>query len=597
MNIMNFIPFYKYRQGMKILDKEDADSLLVRSGQYPKHIEPPVDMEYNRETRDMEAFFNIVKYAKYHKMDGVFKKFPHLQLKLDEMTANNAFLAEYADRLYERLDTYNRMSPSEQFQKDLKITFRRSIYGTVAILIMLGLLIGLGLPKIFVMNADRQFSNGNYVEAYKSYDNAPGIYAERMKELSKMNIYIQEHEFDEAKKVAESLTGLTISGKYPTDQLVNHVYYEKAQYYKSKKIWHESAVAYTQSSDYLDSQKQLIDVGHKAYDQLLEDKNWKRIIEIFVYLVGYQDSEEIMLQAMEQYYQEGLLLYNNGDFKESHKVFEFLSKYNYKNSNTMTMETQYQDALTFYSNQQFDEAISILEKITTYKDSNALLKESYYSMAILHVVSEPREALQYLLKAYNYKEANTLLQSGSIIPYGDWKVTEVNSSAINATSLIFNLENQVVLSDKTIPEIASQFDVLIPYQFEAGKFVNGQHFFEVIEVMSINKIKIKADNLTLTLVRTKPISSLVRTRGSVGLSDMIRSYFKPEQKNKNTNTENTDSELFEESEEKDELSLDEPSPETSTSVEESSTSTETENSSNTESETSSSEDDENKYEL
>ena len=84
-----YIPFYNYLQGKKLLEEEDAEDLLVSSGMYPKYIEPPVDQEYNEETRRIEAFFNINKFLKFHNLELIKEKYPSLVLKIDEATANN----------------------------------------------------------------------------------------------------------------------------------------------------------------------------------------------------------------------------------------------------------------------------------------------------------------------------------------------------------------------------------------------------------------------------------------------------------------------------------------------------------------------------
>ena len=55
--------------------------------------------------------------------------------------------------------------------------------------------------------------------------------------------------------------------------------------------------------------KELINAAYKAHPTLVKNKKYGAIVKIFVYLVGYQDAEELMLKAMEQHYLVGLREY------------------------------------------------------------------------------------------------------------------------------------------------------------------------------------------------------------------------------------------------------------------------------------------------
>jgi hypothetical protein len=522
-----YIPFWNYLQGKKLLEEEDAEDLLISSGMYPKYIEPPVDQEYNEETRRIEAFFNINKFLKFHNLEWIKEKYPSLVLKIDEATANNETLANYADGLVEKLTDYNESSATEQFEEDLRVTFRRSVYGTLAILAVLGLIIFGIIPFFLTSSGQRDFDNGNYQSAYNYFSTTKGLsdksHSGKMAKLSKMNLLIQEEKYDEALKMAKDMEGITIDG-HNTDNLRQYVFFQKGKYLSQKKKWEEAAYAFIEAGEYENAQQELINAAYKAHPTLVKNKKYGAIVKIFVYLVGYQDAEELMLKAMEQHYLVGLREYKNKNYSKALEVFKLLKKYKYKTSEAMEKEVLYQQSKELIEQQKPDEAIKKLSEIADFKDSSALLKELNYQKATQYIATDPYQALQYLLLSYNYKESNKLMLNGNIVIYGSWDITEMDNATITQYKMTFTGGNTVALG-KDIPEDISNEFSSETYTYDNGKFIANNKTLEVVEAITLNKIKIKTNGHTFTLERNKSLSGLAKNNSNLDLSILLPEYF------------------------------------------------------------------------
>lgn len=521
----SLIPFYSYLKGKKILERDDADHILATSGQYPKYIEPPVDMEYNKETRTYEAFFNLEKRLRFHKLDWVLEKFPKLVLFLDERTMNNAFLAKQSDKLHDKLMSYNSKTPSGQFAEDLKISLRKSIAGATAIFVALLLLVFGILPSVLSSGGERAFDKGDYKAAYSYFQKTPSSYADKMEQLSLMNVKIEEGKKDEALKIAGKLEGIPISSKYKTDTLKREVYYKTARIHEDAKEYFEAASNYKNAGDYMDAQQRLIKNGYKAYKPLLKEGKHREIISVFVYLVGYQDSEDLLLNSMEVYYQEGLTHFNNGDLEKASEIFTFLSKYKYKNATTMLSETTYLNGRTAMNEGNYAKAIEEFEKVIGFKDASSWYKEAHYASASQKILTEPFAALQHLLKSYNYKESNKLLMSGHIVIYGVWRVVEVDGATTAPSQFKFSSDNRLTVIEDEAKQLDGLFDTDQSYALNGSTFQAGDYSLETIEVTDINSIKVRVQGKTLTLKRQQSIALMKAEQTTLVVQDLVDAYF------------------------------------------------------------------------
>ena len=92
--------------------------------------------------------------------------------------------------------------------------------------------------------------------------------------------------------------------------------------------------------------------------------------------------------------------------------------------------------------------------------------------------------------------------NGNIVIYGSWDITEMDNATITQYKMTFTGGNTVALG-KDIPEdISSEFSSET-YTYDNGKFVANNKTLEVVEAITLNKIKIKTNGHTFTLERNK----------------------------------------------------------------------------------------------
>lgn len=545
---MEWIPFYTYLTGKKLLKEPNINERLIASGEYPKVIESPVDIEYNKEAMRDLAFFNFNKWIRFVRIEWMFRKFPQVQRKIDEMTYNNSRLAEYADGLHDRIQTYNELSPAEQFEQDLKKPLRRSIFVSIILLFFAFHLGTEVFPSMFASSGEKNYNAGNYQAALSDFQKGNDEYSKKMVQLSRMQLEVQKGNKEEALEIAEQMRGVSI-GSRPTDDLDREVHYKIGLMHEKKKEYYQAAMEFLAAGDYSDALSRMTLSGYKSYEGLKKDKEHEKIIKLFSHMVGYQDSEELLLKAMEAYYLEGLQAYDNLNFDTATKHFKLLAKYEYKNAQTLLYESNYQTGIQYLESGKIKEGIALLEEIAFFKDTRSILKETYYKQATMLVSNAPNEALQYLLKAYNYKEANKLLLNGSVVIYGNWLVTEQNGATIQDTHFSFNSQNQVRIIGDESGEVSKLF-LSEDYRYENGRFVFGKRYFEVIEVTDVNTIKLKVDETVLKLEREKPLSTMVTSKNMSSLFDDFVQFFETDelteegiQKEKETTESSSDDEF------------------------------------------------------
>jgi len=190
----------------------------------------------------------------------------------------------------------------------------------------------------------------------------------------------------------------------------------------------------------------------------------------------------------------------------------------------MEKEVLYQQSKELIEQQKPDEAMKKLSEIADFKDSSALLKELNYQKATQYIATDPYQALQYLLLSYNYKESNKLMLNGNIVIYGSWDITEMDNATITQYKMTFTGGNTVALG-KDIPEDVSNEFSSETYVYDNGKFVANNKTLEVVEAITLNKIKIKTNGHTFTLERNKSLSGLAKNNSNLDLSILLPEYF------------------------------------------------------------------------
>lgn len=424
---------------------------------YPKIYYDPTDEEIDAKTGKPYYYFNFTKTLRNGKLWFLEKILP--TKAIDDVLYDKGFLDGVADRQHEKSVRLNNMSAAEQYSRDLRnmgiliavlSVFIIATFGKITLSIVPDKKYEVALNTLNTKdyeNAYYQFTelgNKNLSIYYAKYSEAKMYYSvEKYKEAKEAFTLLQPYGEDVFKPLGINIDDEISECSY---QIALSYYYAN-DYESAKNIFKD---IYT----YSDATEKYYECGYKIAKEIYE--NWqdiddlKKSLKYFYKVRKYTTSDvsSYMTIITDTLYGKAENFYMQKDYKNALDIYSYLALFNYVNTedniiaSDMVSQCTYRYGLDLYMNRQYESARKALSEIPEYKDSYVLAKECIYNIASILYENNPVGSIAEYQKIVGYKNSDDTLYSSRLLPYGKWKIIEMNKSSITPISFNFYDDGQ-----------------------------------------------------------------------------------------------------------------------------------------------------------
>lgn len=486
---------------------------------YPKTYYDPTDEEIDEKTGKPYYYFNFTKTLRNSKVWFLEKILP--TKSIDDVIYDKGFLDGVADRQHEKAVRLNNMSAAEQYSRDLK---NMGILIAIVSIFTISIFAKITLSII----PDKKYETAINTLNIKDYENAYYQFTELgSKELSvyyakysEAKMYYSVEKYKEAKEAFTLLQpygedifkplGINIDDEISEcSYQIALTYYYANDYESAKNIFKE---IYT----YADSTEKYYECGYKIAKDIYE--NWqdtddlKKALKYFYRVRKYTTSDvtSYMTIITDTLYGKAENFYLQKDYEKALNIYAYLALFNYTNvednvvAADMVNQCTYRYGLDLYKNRQYESARKALAEIPDYKDSYVLAKECIYNIASILYENNPVGSIAEYQKIVGYKDSDDTLYSGRLLPYGKWKIVEMNKSSITAIDFNFYDDgqfrtNKQILSVAISTEASPQY-----YEWNGTNFATENNEYTI--TCSFNK-----DTNKMTMICQSPSQSVEYT--------------------------------------------------------------------------------------
>lgn len=455
-----------------------SDEEMLAKKHFPKTYYDPTDAEIDPETGETDYFFNIEKTLRNSNMLWITKIIP--LNTLDRLTYDKKIFDDYARRQHKKAEKLNASTAHEQYQYETRNKIFKALIGAgFAFICVLYVIFGI-IPKNNYNNAIEFYNQEDWENAYTAFTELGNYKSSKFySKYSEAMTKLLNKDYDGAKADFELLLDYQ---EYFTVSIQDAVYncdYQKAINEYTNRNYEEAMKIFATISDYDDATTYYYKCGYEIADTYYENGEYDKALDAFFKVKAYEDSNERLSELADTIYSEAMNNYESGKYTEASEGFKFLSKYNYKESNSMISQCNYREGLNKYNDGNYEEARNLFSQVLTYKDSNAMYKECTYRIAKLKYSESIEDSLKEYSIIKEYRDVPTILKEGVFVIYGEWQITETNGTKSNPVDFKFN-EGGLFQTTKNVPYVAISTEATpIQYKWDGSKYVTADGNYSI----------------------------------------------------------------------------------------------------------------------
>lgn len=487
---------------------------------FPKQYYDPTDMEIDEETGQPGYYFNIEKTLRKNNKLWITKIIP--LNTLDRLTFDKKIFDDYAVLQHKRVEELNHASAEEQYMYETRNRMIKFLIGAVGVIIVILIILFKIIPDTNYSGALKSYNNQEWAAAYQefsdlgNYKNSKyyGKYSEAMSQLS-------DGKYDEAKENFKLLLDYQKYFDTSIEDMVNECDYQKAISIYSNREFEEAMKIFATIPNYKEAKDYYYKCGYQIANEYYEDGDIPNAIDSFYKIKAYEDSNEILSQLANQFYEDGMNLYDSKKYDEAIEKFQFLAKYNFKDSKSMISQCYYRDGLNKYNSGDFTGARDSFGNILEYKDSNAMYKECTYRIARIKYAESIEESLKEYSEIPTYRDVPSILNQGVFVLYGEWNIVEMNGSKTTETTFKFNSGGLFQTLSNVLYTAISTEATPQPYTWNGEKYATADGAYTLsataitndeISLVCEHTDKNGTKTVTYTCERTKDFLTLLNTK-------------------------------------------------------------------------------------
>lgn len=486
---------------------------------FPRDYYDPTDMEIDPETGEADYFFNIEKTLRNKNMIWISKVIP--MSTLDRLTYDKKPLDAYAKKQHEKAEKLNASTPEEQYQYENRKKIIKFLSATVCVLAVVFFILFSVLPSNNYDKALDFYAKEDWPNAFTAFTEL-GDYknAKFYGKYSEGKVKLSEKKFDEAKA---DFTLLLDYQEYFERSIQDEIYncdYQKAIKKYSESNFEEAMEIFATIPEYAEAKDYYYKAGYEIADNYYESGDYDKSLDAFFRVKAYSDATERLSELADQIYTTASNDYKNKEYSNALNNYQYLAKYNYKDSKSMIDQCNYRFGLDRYNNGEYEEARDLFSKVLLYKDSNAMYKECTYKIAKIEYAKSIEGALAEYSSISDYRDVPEILSDGVFSLYGEWTLTEMNGSKTTPVDFKFNKGGLFQTSKQVLYTAISTDATPIPYKWNGECYTTEDARYTLsAEYVDENTIKLtcadpeksveftcvrKADYLTMLENNDKP---------------------------------------------------------------------------------------------